>query len=188
MAFLDLNKAGRLNEAGNQAVDLAHLARQSSLSHNALTALILVTDPAVADRYRLFTLLQLTPSDSTSGVSSSDWKQIIPWQTLAQGTLIDPTVIADNAFQDYTTDAVNPSFPTLKRAGLTVGQYKYIIFQSDGSLYRDSSGSAGAILKLVEGFFPQTSSTEPVYTRPNSANYYRITVLASTGQTKIDRP
>lgn len=191
VAFLDLGKAGRLGDAGNQTVNLTHLARQNSLSQNALTAVILVTDTSFPDRYRLFTLLQLQPPVSGTAPASSDWKQIISWKTLANGVIIDPSDIPNNALQDYSPTALTPPFPTLRFRGSTISQYKYMIFQSDGSLYGNSAANNSAVLKLVEGFFPQATSNTPVYTRASSgtvSNYYRITVIASTGQTKIDRP
>jgi prepilin-type N-terminal cleavage/methylation domain-containing protein len=182
------SKAVSLDAAGQRIVDMTHVARQNSISKNALTALILVTDPNIPQQYRLLVMYQLLPRVDGSAPAPSDWTQASSWQMLDRGIIFDSTEIPNNAFQDASEATFAPALPPLQYLGRTISDYKCIVFLPNGSLY--PAGANPAILNLVEGFFPPDASA-PVYTHPSGstyADYYRITVLAANGATKIDRP
>ena len=179
-----------LDDAGNRLADIANLARESSLARNALTALIVVTDPAIENRYRAVTLMQISPTDDGSAPSSSNWTQISNWETLRPGVAIDPNALSCNDSSDPPSSPGTPTppFPALTYAGTRLGAYKYIVFLPGGGLLSGSS----ARLRVTEGIFPAKSAsflyTHPARNGTGAANYYDIILLAATGKSRIDRP
>ena len=184
-AFGNLGKAGALTSAGSQVANLVNLARQNSMSKNAMTALIVNTDSTLDNANRLFTLLELVPPSSGAQPQTTDWKPLSGWETIRAGVVADSNP-ANFSFPDSATQPV-PKFPSpIQYGAKAIGSYKYVIFLPNGTLL---SGTSTRI-RLTEGFLAPGASTV-TYTRPKaggSANYYDITILAATGRTKIDRP
>jgi prepilin-type N-terminal cleavage/methylation domain-containing protein len=178
-----IGSAGKLDADGNRVLGMVNAARQNSLAKNAMTALILVSDPSFDTQYRLLTMLELTPPlDSSVTPTTSDWKQITKWETLSPGIIID----------NWTTTATStvtvfPAIPNLNFGGQVIGQFKAIIFMPDGSTFADSPTT----LRLVKGLQGKGQS-DPVITgslkNGVAANYYQMTVLNATGRIKIERP
>ena len=181
-AFRTIGAAGRLTAAGNRAVNLVNFARQDAMSKNAMAALILVTDPASANRNRLFTLMELvTPTDG-SPPTSANWRQTIGWEVLETGVIVDQCT-----FDDYLTKQSLPALPALQYSGTQIADYQYAVFLPNGVLLDGNTLQ----VRLVEGAF-LPGSTVPLYTHPATggttpANYYNIFVLNATGRIKIDR-
>jgi type II secretory pathway pseudopilin PulG len=183
-AVNSLAKTTLLTSSGNQIVNLVEFARQDAMSKNAMTALIMVDDPAMDNKDRTFAIFELTPSPNGIQSQTSDWKQISHWETLSAGVIVDQSMLQDSSTQPF------PPFPALKYGASSPASYKYAVFLPGGALL---SGSAAQI-RLCEGYYPP-GATAPIYTRPKAgsgpgspANYYNITILAATGRPKIDRP
>jgi type II secretory pathway pseudopilin PulG len=188
-AFTGVLHGRALDLSGNQLANLANLARENSLSNNSMTALVVITDPAIENRYRAVTLFQLLPTDNGVSPSSSNWTQISNWETLQTGVVIDPNNFLFNSSSDAPTTpgAPTPSFPSIRYAGNPQASYKYVVFLPGGGLLSGSS----AACRVVEGVLPGNSN-QVVYTHSaqngSPKNYYDVTILAATGRLKIDRP
>lgn len=178
-AFNGIGKSGLLNRGGDLVANLLNFARQNSLSKNAMTALIVVTDPAMDDQNRMFTMLELQPAQTGH---TSVWKQIAKWEPLATGIVVNNWTV-----QSAGTNTVSPALPSLHYGDRTISQFKSIIFMPDGSTYNDGPTT----FELVEGYYPKGAST-PSLTglskNGEATNYYKLTVLNSTGRVKIERP
>ena len=178
-ALNGLGKSGSLNGGGELVANLLSSARQNSLSKNAMTALVMVTDPDVDNQHRMFTMLELRTPRGGALPTSSDWKQIAKWEILANGIVV-------NNWSESST-AVSPALPSVHCGNRQISQFKSIIFMPDGSTYNDSP----ATFELIEGFFPRGASTPLLTGRSQNGeavNYYKLTVLNSTGRVKIERP
>lgn len=190
VAISSFAKATRLTNAGQQLSASANVARQNSMSRNAMTALVILDDPDHADNRRAFTLLELvSPADGTPATSSS-WKQITAWQTLPTGIFVTfPEEFSnplDLPFASYPSVKPDPEFPVLQYQGQEVQSFRYISFLPLGGLKQSKS----AALRIAEGYL--SSDSKLIFTHPNAegnpANYFDISVLSATGRTKIDRP
>ena len=183
-AFTKIGAAQALTGAGNQVSDLATAGRQNSMSSNAMTALIVATDPSSVDPYRALTLLQLSPHNDGSALATSDWKQITRWEVLPPGIIIDANYFtADTS----ASDTLTPPLPTtLNYGGQTVKAYGYVIFLPGGNLVE----SQNVQIRLDEGFYP-ANAVNPTYTHAAAgvtSNYYDVLLLAASGRAKIVRP
>ena len=181
-SFASIGKSGALNGGGALVAGLANAARQNSLSKNAMTALVIVTDPSIDSQNRMFTILELVPSSSGHSPSSADWTQISKWETLAPGI-----VVSNWTTQTATSSTIAPAFPNLSYGGKSIGQFKALVFMPDGSTYSDSPTT----VELVEGYFPPGATTPLIFSHSKNgtaADYYKLTILNATGRIKIDRP
>jgi Tfp pilus assembly protein FimT len=198
-AVTNISRSGQLATGGNQAAEIAQLARQTALSNNSATALVLVTDSQSTPARQAFAILQMIPQDE-SKTGKAMWRQVSAWEPLANAVFVDVTLSPSNAqpldasctfqdgpSQDFTSPMALPA--TFQYEGHTVSTYKYVTFLPDGSL---ATGSTARV-ELVEGHL--ASATSAIYTHrsPNTnpaapADYYRITLIAATGRVKIDRP
>lgn len=182
---------GKVEGSGNQVVDLIDLARQTAVSKNEMTALVVVTDPSVGLRNQLLMVYELQMPVNGSAPTSANWVPSTGWQMLYHGVLADPnpTYFTFNNSSDSSSTAgvPSPSFPAINYLGQNVSTYKYLVFTADGSLLSGNS----ATVRISPGAFPQGSSTV-VYAGGTTGgvpnNYYNITILGATGMVKIDRP
>jgi hypothetical protein len=124
-ALLSSQKSSRLTESGNRLADMASLARQSALSRNVITALVLVSGSGDASvDGRAAALLEMAP-DRT-------WKQASGWVFLADGVKAT----------DATTGGTLPAgagLPALKVRGkpVDVSQCRSFVFYPDGRMDGD---------------------------------------------------
>jgi len=181
-AFSGIGKAGALNGDGALIANLANVARQNSLSKNAMTALVVVTDRSNDFQNRVFTMLELLPSSNGHPPVNTDWKQISKWETLGRGVVVNNWTT-----QSGTASTVSPALPPLTYGGQQIDQFKSLVFMPDGSTY----GDGPTTVELVEGYYPKGAAT-PFYTgglkNGSAANFYQLTILNATGRIKIDRP
>ena len=175
-AFNNLGKSQLLSAEGNKIVNLINPASQNSAAKNAMTALIAIkgnSTNAIA-----FGLFEYVPE-------GAGWKQVSKWETLKDG-VVAYYPNSSYKFTDYPS--VKPpiqDFPAINYRGTTPSAFQYLIFLPSRSLLQSTS----AQLQLAEGFAPAGSIA---FTRPASGggpgNYYNVTVLATSGYAKIDRP
>jgi type II secretory pathway pseudopilin PulG len=180
-AVSSIGKASSLNAGGALVTGLINAARQNSLTNNAMTALVIVTDPSLDAQYRMFTMLEALPRADGQALTSSDWQQISKWETLSPGIVVD-----NNApLQSGSSGSISPPFPAQLSYGnhpISPNQLEFLVFYPDGSI----SSPNPATIKLVEGYYSKGSSL-PLYTG-GPANCYQMTVLNATGRIKIVRP
>lgn len=190
VAISGFAKATRLTSAGQQLSTCANVARQNSMSRNAMTALVILDDPAQPNNRRAFTLLELVPP--ADGSQPREWKQISPWQTLPTGIFVafseELSHSLDLPFASYPSARPNPDFPILQYQGQEVRSFRYVSFLPLGGLRQSKS----AIVRVAEGYLDAAHGGQLVYTHPNPqgepANYFDLSLLAATGRTRIDRP
>jgi len=177
VVFNNFGKSRVLNAEGDKLVNLINLAGQNSAARNAMTALVAI--PGDSTRHDSFGLFEFLPE-------ATQWRQISKWETLSDGILAEFPNPAYQ-FSDYPAVKPSPDFPGIQFLGASVPSFKYLIFLPSRSLIQGNS----AQLRLVEGYFPPGASA-PVFTRPGAnagvANFYKMTVLGTTGRPKIDRP
>jgi prepilin-type N-terminal cleavage/methylation domain-containing protein len=176
-AFNSIGKSQLLNAEGNKIVNLINLAGQNSAAKNAMTALIAIkgsSTNAVA-----FGLFEYVPE-------GTGWKQVSKWEPLKDG-IVAYYNNPDYKFTDYP--AAKPpiqDFPALTYRGAPASAFQYLIFLPSRSLLQSTS----AQFQLAEGF---ATAGGLAFTRPATgggkpANFYTVTVLATSGYPKIDRP
>lgn len=183
VAIAKIVHSNKLTSAGQQLSNAATLARQNSISRNALTAFILLDDPALPENRRAFALYELSPRNDGAQPKPADWKQISSWEILPSGVVAefpDQTL----SLQSFERQPATP-FPPLTFRGNPVKSYQYGVFVPSGGLSQCNS----AKIRLVEGPADHSGAT---YTHPNAtgapSNYYIVSILASTGKTRIERP
>lgn len=170
--------ASGLTGAGSIAASLLDSARREAITKNTCVAVVVITDtryPQAA--YRTFTILALGMPSDGSAPTTSDWKQVCPWQSLPSGSILD------SASTFLTSPATfTPALPDLKFAGNTFSSsgYAYQVFLPSGRLSAPPSPCA---LSFIQGFY---TSGAPTYISPN--NYYNLTLNDATGRLKISRP
>lgn len=180
-AVSHIGSANSLAIAGSQVADLANLARQNSLSKNAQTALIVVTNGSQADRNKVLLVYQLVMPIDGQLPQSSDWKPVANAEKLSGGSIIDECTLTSSANQP------TPPLPPVIFQGKTMPDYRYTVFLPSGNLLRN----AATRIRVAEGYYSSNSST-PIYTGATRngipANYREITILPATGKVKVDVP
>ena len=179
-AFSSIGKGTSLRTAGNQVSNLLNLARANSMSKNVMTALVLLTNNTDG-AYRAFLLMQRAAGDSGT---TTNWVQASKWETLRDGVLVSPT----NAFLLTGGFTANPPTPPLPSTGITyrgtpidlTANCASVVFLPKGSLYGVSTPYT---LQLIPAYL-QSGSVVTMGTN----NFYKLTILPSTGRVKIDRP
>jgi prepilin-type N-terminal cleavage/methylation domain-containing protein len=183
--------SAQLGGSCNQVANLVELAKQTAVSKNEMTALVVITDPAVSSRNQVLVIYELqAPTDGTAP-TAANWKQVTSFAKLQSGVVVDPsssTFTFNNSTDSSSTTGVpSPPFPAISYDGQTVGSFKYVVFTAGGSLLSGTS----ATIRISPGVFP-AGSGNVVYTGGVNngvpLNYYNITILAATGNIKIDRP
>jgi len=181
-AFTGISKGSALKAGGNTVSAMALLARQNSLSKNAMTAFVVLGAAGTDADYRAFSLFEITPHLDGTPAVTADWKQITEWKILADG------VVADNCTFTASSVPMAPPFPTLQFRGTPVTAYQYAVFLPSGALTSQSP----CHVRLAPGFFPPGSQTVRYTTAIGSggapANYYDISIVGATGYVKVDRP
>jgi prepilin-type N-terminal cleavage/methylation domain-containing protein len=175
-AFNSIGKSQLLSAQGNNLVNLIDLASQNSAAKNAMTAMIAI--PGSSTNSVGFGLFEYVPE-------GSGWKQISKWETLKDGIV---AYYPNDAYKFTDYPSVKPpllDFPAINYRGAAVPAFQYLIFLPSRSLLQSTS----AQVQVAEGFSSAGSIT---FTRPASgggpANFYKVTVLGTTGRAKIDRP
>lgn len=177
-ALTSIGKSSALSVSGFQVAELVQMARQHAMAKNAMTALVIPSDPELAANGRLLSVFEL-PSVSASGSGTPSWRQIAKWTKLPE------SVVVAECLTD--SPALEVPLPAITCANENVGAYRALVFMPSGKLLNSQ-----AAIRLAEGYFPRNSS-EPVLTgsrdeNGGAANTYDITILPATGKTKIDRP
>jgi len=186
-----LKSFAELNTACNQVANLVDLAKETAISKNEMTAVVVITDPTVARHNQILVAYELQPTTDGSPPTSANWKQLTSFKMLPGGAVVDPTssTFTFNNSTDASPLAGVPatSFPAITFDNQKVSSFKYVVFTAGGSLLSENP----AIIRISPGVFP-TGSSSVVYTGGTKSgaplNYYNLTILAATGNVKIDRP
>lgn len=161
----------QLESTGLKVANILELARQNSMSRDAMTAVVLTTigSPQVA-------VFELRPRIDGAALTSADWIQVGRWEVLPDGIVVDKDTFADGAA------AATPAPPVPRLKGQTVKpeEFSYATFLPSGRL----ADSNSATLRFAAGqggsAFQTASDGDPV-------NYFKLTVISATGRVKIDR-
>jgi prepilin-type N-terminal cleavage/methylation domain-containing protein len=172
----------KLSGAGNRVSNLALLARQNSLSKNAMTALVMIGTSGTEGDYRAFRLFEIVPRTDGQPLTSADWSPLGSWETTPDGVVVDTCTFAPNSV------AVTPPMPQILYRDSVVTSYQYVVFLPTGALLGGTSSS----VRLVQGFrAPGSQVTTYTSARGGDgkgANYYNVCLLGASGRVKIDRP
>jgi type II secretory pathway pseudopilin PulG len=180
---------------GDRISALVSLARQNAMARNALTALVLNTDPGSPEgNLQAVSIWEIMPNTDGTALESKDWKQISKWEKLRTGIVFMPPSDGgtgpDGAPDlDKPGGAAIPDIP-VKYAGTTLNAtngFRYKLFRPSGGLLGDKPG----VLQLAEGTV-SAGASEPLYTNRTPAglpaNRYKITIIAATGHIVVERP
>ncbi len=180
-AFTGIAKGSSLKAGGGSVSNLALLARQNSLSRNAMTALVMIGAAGTDADFRAFSLYEITPHPDGSPVVATDWKQIAAWDILRDGVAVDACTF------NASSVPMTPPFPPLYYHNASISAYQYVVFLPTGAL----ASTAPAHVRLAPGFIPSGSQAISYTTKLNGgqpANYYDISIVAANGRVKVDRP
>lgn len=175
--------ASRLTNGGNMVTGLTASARQTAMSKNTMTALVLLAHQGTSEDGRAFTILEYTPENG--------WVQGLPWEVLPDGVVVD---VSDETACTFMTNSPVPfpflpdgqSNPPLKHRDAQVQSpegYAARLFLPGGGL---ANAQTPAQIRLVEGHVANGAVVRAHGMAP--ANFYDITIIGDTGQIKIDRP
>jgi Tfp pilus assembly protein FimT len=169
-----LGRSSNLTAGGNALSDLAVMAQQYAMSHNVMTALVCVTNPASlpSAQYRAFIVLA---SDSTG----NNWAPVSKWTFLPASVAMSSA--ANNTFLSPLASPPQ-SFPTsltLNGTIVTSSNFVYQCFFPDG---RMDTSAASVVLRIVNAQSAANLSAA------NPPNYYDLIFNPNTGTVKIDRP
>ena len=187
-AVASLGRSTALVTGGNMVTNLANFARQSAVSKNTMTALVLLGGQGTPEDYRSFIVLEYI-------AGGGGWSPLSAWQTLPDGITVDFADAANCTFYEKSPAAFpllagppvqkNPPV-TYKTAQVGASAFSARIYLPTGGL---QSPEKPAQIRLVEGF---AQGAQLVRTHPDgtgkSANYYDIAIVGATGTTKISRP
>lgn len=180
-AMSNFGRAGALRTAGEKVSNLLALARQNAIAKNALTAVVVVTEPGISDRYRALAIYEMPPKADGTSSTSKDWRQVNRWELLPDGIIFDQST--------FQTDpsAVLPALPEVNFRGAETQSYSYVVFLPNGAIWEPNANS----IRLVEGFWPEGASV-PNYTRPKNgnspANFFNVSIIGASGRLKVDQP
>ncbi len=161
-ALVSSQRASALTHAGNQLADLASLARQTAMSKNAITALIVSTKPPGSQTVRQAALVM-----QYDGVANA-WAPLGGWVRLSE------SVIAADNFTDNTA-VTRLALPDLRVDGapLSPSGYTALVFYPDGHMVNGTSSRELAVS-------PIAGNTQ--------ANYYKLVFNSDTSAYHITRP
>lgn len=175
-ALLSSRKASELTSAGNTMADLATLCRQTALSKNAITALILVSKTNPTTR-QMATMLEYDPQIQA-------WKYRSGWIRLSESVEAKDSAL-DN---DGGTDVDKLSKEALQRiaelklknSGTEIQEkdYTVFIFYPDGRMEGDPTKTRK--IRVATG--------ETAANGPDPINYYDLVFNADTSAFRIVRP
>jgi len=184
-AFAALSGTGtglKLTSAGNRLASIALLARQNSLTKNAMTAMVMIAGSGTEGDYRAFALFEIAPRTDGEPAGAGDWAQLSAWESMPDGITVDACTFAAN------TVNMAPPFPALTFRGAAVSAYQYVVFLPNGSLLR----SDPSCVRLAPGLrSPGTRAVTYTIGRTSDgtpANYYQVCLLPASGRVKIQRP
>lgn len=180
-AVHSFGRAASLQTAGEKVSNLLALARQNSIAKNVLTAVVVVTEPSIPERYRAMAIYEVPTQADGALPTATNWKQINRWEFLPQGIIFDQST--------FQTDrnAVLPTLPEVIFRGQATPSYSYVVFLPNGSIYEPQANS----IRIAEGAWPPGAGA-PLYTRPKiggmPANFINVSIIGASGRLKIDRP
>ncbi|WP_081891733.1 prepilin-type N-terminal cleavage/methylation domain-containing protein [Verrucomicrobium sp. BvORR106] len=180
--------AARLTAGGKQVAGLVGAARQTAMSHNTLSALVLLTSPSQSQAYRAFAIIYYKEGEG--------WVQKGNWELLPEGVVVDASNTADCTFLldspepfPFLTDEQGQAAPPVRYQGAGVqGNNAMVarIFTAGGGLL---DASVPSQIRLVEGHVVDGTVQHP---RPGADgrpdNFFDIAILGATGLPKISRP
>ncbi len=188
MSLNRMLQASALTNQGNKITHLVEIARQRAMTANTVTALVMVKSLGVPEDGRAFTILECPPGGT--------WKQIREWDILPSGIVVDTLAVGLDASFFANSPQPFPFTGGSPEAGAPVdfgdysklppGTYAARIFLPGGGLMNPDNATQ---FRLVEGsmeggqmYYSNTRNGGP------PVNYYRITLLGTTGKTKVSRP
>ncbi|WP_038164394.1 prepilin-type N-terminal cleavage/methylation domain-containing protein [Verrucomicrobium sp. BvORR106] len=172
-----------LTNGGNKITMVFEAARQRAMAGNVLTAAILLTNAGTEEDGRAWTVVEYPEGGPA-------WVQIRDWELLPTGISVD---IGNGTGHSDSFVSLTKTFPfnggstsapiQYRGKALAQGQYAARVFLPSGGVL--NAGDA-AQLQIVEGTM---TGGKTQYSKPTGPdNYYRISLLTSTGRTKVERP
>ena len=188
-ALLKSYKASSLTQAGNRIVDMAMLARQTAISQNAMTAMLLVTGTNMPSQYQAMTLIQL---------SSTNWSQISSWiflPTQAKAYAGTGTILGGNV-QPFAgtvlpllklnqTNGVATAVSATSATSAVNTNWNAIVFNPDGTCFPYPSTGANPPMIFVQ--YSSDSSASGTTNGLNVNNYYNV-IFSDAGNSYVNRP
>lgn len=187
-AVTGLGRSTALVTGGNTVTNLANLARQTAVTKNSMTALVMLGKQGTAADFRAFIVLEYA-------AGAGGWLPVTAWQTLPDGIVVDIDDPANCTFYESSP----PAFPFLagppvqKNPPVTYGDAQVAPSAYAARIYLPNGGlqypEKRAQIRVIEGF---AQGSQIVRTHPGApgqaANYYDIAIIGATGMTKVSRP
>lgn len=166
------SKPGRqLESTGLKAANVLELARQNSMSRDAMTAVVLTKGNTPQ-----MSVFELRPRADGLALTSADWVQVGRWEALPDGIVVDK----DTFTEGTATTTPAPPIPRVKGQTVAPTAFSYTTFLPSGRL----ADSTPATLRFAAG---QAGAAHQTASDGEPVNYFKLTIISATGRVKIDR-
>lgn len=165
-SLLSSRRDGQLTQSGNLLADHASLGRQTALSRNVITALLVAEAPS--SDAPMITVVELDRE-------SNAWKRVVSWSRLPESVKIEDS--ASNATLRQAA-AGFASMTGITHAGQAINLETSLIFYPDGHM--ESQGAGGSISQRRLTVFLKGSDPD--------VNYYGIEFNKDTSNSRVVRP
>jgi general secretion pathway protein G len=179
-----LNQSSQVASGGNLIVDMANLARQLAVTHEANTALAIIRASAADNAadvgqpkigLRTVCVMQYLPTTTSS---SPQWQMVTPWQSLPRSVSISDDSTQSTVFNSSSTDNLSATYRNVSyESNGTQNVLAVLIFTPEGGL--DTNGVTKR-MRVVPGKGGKVDTS--------AVNYYDIVFDPYSGGSKIFRP
>ena len=187
-AVTGMARATALVSGGNMVTNLASLARQTAVSKNTMSALVLLGNQGTPEDYRAWTVLEYA-------AGGGGWLPVTGWQKMPDGIVVDFADATNCTFCEaqptpfpFLTGPPARQNPPVDYFGKQVGPTAYAvrIYLPNGGLQNPEKP---AQIRVIEGY---AQGGQIVRTHPGTAglaaNYYDVAIIGASGVTKVSRP
>jgi prepilin-type N-terminal cleavage/methylation domain-containing protein len=171
-AFLNSRKASELTQAGNQLADAANLARETALTRNTITALVVVARPTTSTARQALLVVSYDAADE-------QWKPIGSWMRLPIAAYVADMGGTQAAQGTVKANTIAPLALKLDGRTLSNTEYSAILFYPDGRMENGTDQT-----RLLSTRFATDSAGSP---SEALQNYYDVVVNASTSTLRVVR-
>lgn len=173
-AFINSRRAAALTQAGNALADLTALARQTALSKNTITALIITPKATVSTKQALL----VAEYDSAGEM----WKPLSGWVRISDdATVVDmgTSVQAAGNAKARSLAPLNIKFNGSTLQSLNDTEYSVLIFYPDGRMENGAEST-----RQLSARFSTAGTTAA---SDSLSNYYDLVVNSNTSAFRIVR-
>lgn len=167
---------------GARLSSLFDFARQNAQTKNAVTALVMINDPASVGNLRAFSIWELSRPADGSLPSPADWRQVNRWEAFPNGVVVNPNALGPVIPQSDLSVPLPTS--SLRFGGQPVSDVRSWIFLPGGQVLGGNQK-----ISLAEGTVgPQNGDVQlKRMDGQQSQNRFDLVLIGASGRIKLDR-